>query len=161
MFFTISSIVFFFIITIASSFIQEPNLKVAYWLMISLLYISYANIYMSTYFYAQLRENPGIQGERGEPGEQGASGSDGMCVITPNCHIPKCGDFIEDTIEQLYPEYSKIKTKIENGEALSTSEEKLKQNMNTFKEILVPQCENSDMTVDEFKKEIQNAIDIN
>ena len=161
MFFTIASIVFFFIIIIVSNFIEDPNLKVAYWLMIFLLYISYANIYMSTYFYAQLRENPGIQGERGMPGEAGAPGSDGMCVITPNCHIPKCADFIEDTMTELYPEYVKVKTKLDNGESLTDSEQKLKQNLNTFKEILIPQCENSDMTVDEFKKEIKNATDIN
>lgn len=162
MFFTISSIVFLFIIIIVSNFIQDYNLKVAYWLMLFLLYVSYSNIYLSTYFYAELRENPGIQGERGESGEMGASGSDGMCVITPNCNIPKCDDFIESVIKERYLPYHEILKKIERGEesTLTKEEKKIKDNINIYKETLIPQCENSNMTVDQFRDVILETIDI-
>ena len=98
---TLTTIVFFFIAIIVSQFISDMNLRVSYWLMLLLFYISCANIYMSAYFYAKLRSQSGLQGERGDPGDSGPRGSNGTCIITPNCGIVNCRNLIETEISKV------------------------------------------------------------
>tara|TARA_B110000240_G_scaffold192175_1_gene235918 strand:+ start:413 stop:892 length:480 start_codon:yes stop_codon:yes gene_type:complete len=158
MLFTISTIVFFFIAIIISQFIYDVNLKIAYWLMLLLLYISFSNIYMSAYFYAKLRSQPGLKGKRGDSGEQGPKGSNGSCIITPNCGIVNCRDLIEKEIEKRLEVYKNIRGDIKNGNILKPDQKKILRKINTFIDILIPSCESGKMTKTEFISHIDKTI---
>jgi len=134
MLFTISTIIFFFISIIISQFILDPNLRIAYWLMLLLIYISWANIYMSSYFYIKLREQPGLQGSRGQPGERGPKGSKGVCQIEPECGIQqnKLGDIIRDEIRNLDSNFNNILNKDKNGIMLKSEEQKIKSSIEDY-----------------------------
>lgn len=158
MFFTITSIVFFFIAIIVSQFIADPNLKVAYWLMLFLLYISYANIYMSIYFYIKLRSSPGLQGPRGDQGEPGPDGSDGVCEIIPSCNIANCKGLIESTLEKNISDYKSIKDKIEENIELNSDEKNILRKMNQYIDVLTPICEDGSKNKTEFVEYIEKSI---
>ena len=68
----------FLIAILLSSFIEGSKLKIMYWLVVTLLFISVFNIYLTTKYYIKLRNEPGIRGERGDPGLQGDQ-SRGVC----------------------------------------------------------------------------------
>tara|TARA_B100001093_G_scaffold504068_1_gene559347 strand:- start:630 stop:1109 length:480 start_codon:yes stop_codon:yes gene_type:complete len=158
MFFTISSIIFFFIAIIISQFIADPNLKVAYWLMLFLLYISYANIYMSTYFYIKLRSQPGIQGPRGDQGEPGPDGSDGVCEIIPSCNIANCKGLIEDVLKKNITEYNSIISKKNDNIELNTEDKKILRKVNQYIDTLVPMCEEGSKSKTEFVNYIEKSL---
>ena len=158
MLFTISTIVFFFIAIVISQFIADMNLRIAYWLMLMLLYISFSNIYMSVYFYAKLRSNSGLKGTRGDPGEQGVKGSNGSCIITPNCGIVNCRDLIEKEIEKRITVYKNVRNDIKNGNFLKSDQKKILRKINTFIDILIPVCESGKMTKTEFISHIDQTI---
>jgi len=158
MLFTISTVVFFFIAIIISQFIADMNLKIAYWLMLLLLYISCANIYISAYFYAKLRSQSGLQGQRGDAGDSGPRGSNGVCVITPNCGIVNCRSLIEKEISSRITVYKKIKDDIKNGNMLSSDQKKILRKINTFIDVLIPVCESGKMTKSEFITHIDETI---
>lgn len=158
MWYTISSLFYFFIAIIVSQFIKDPNLKVAYWLMLFLLHVSLSNIYMSTYFYIKLRETPGIKGARGEPGEKGPDGSNGVCVISPSCNIANCKDVINKELVKQIPEYKTIRNKIENSIMLNDNEKRILMKMNDYIDLLIPVCESGKMTKSEFITHIKNSL---
>jgi hypothetical protein len=158
MWYTISSLIYFFIAIIVSQFISDPNLKISYWLMLFLLHISLSNIYMSTYFYVKLRETPGIKGERGDPGEKGPDGSDGVCVISPSCGIANCRGLIEKELVKEVPEYKTIKTKIEQSIILTDDEKRILGKMNDFIDVLIQVCESGKMTKSEFLSHIKKSL---
>ena len=157
MLFTISTIIFFFIAIIISQFILDPNLRIAYWLMLLLIYISWANIYMSSYFYIKLREQPGLQGSRGSPGETGPKGSKGVCQIEPECGIQtnKLGDIIRDEIRNLDSNYSKIINKEKNGIMLKDNEEKIKSSIEDYILKVHQKATDQNMSRSDIKKELK------
>ena len=157
MLFTISTIVFFFIAIIVSQFIFDPNLKIAYWLMLMLLYISFSNIYMSAYFYAKLRSQPGLKGPE-VIRERGPRGSNGSCIITPNCGIVNCRNLIENEIEKRLTVYKYIKNDIKNGNILKDDQKKILRKINSFIDVLIPVCESGKMTKTEFISHIDQTI---
>ncbi len=158
MWYTIGSLFYFFIAIIVSQFIKDPNLKIAYWLMLFLLHISLSNIYMSTYFYIKLRETPGIKGERGDPGEKGPDGSNGVCVISPSCGIANCRDLIDKELVKDIPEYAKIRNKISKSIMLNDDEKRILSKLNDFTDLLIPMCESGKMTKSEFVTHIKNSL---
>jgi hypothetical protein len=158
MLFTISTIVFFFMAIIASQFIANMNLKIAYWLMLALLYISFSNIYMSAYFYAKLRSQPGLQGPRGDPGDRGPRGSNGNCIITPNCGIVNCRDLIEKEISKRLDVYKNVRNDITDGNLLTSDQKKILRKINSFIDILIPVCESGQMTKSDFINHIDETI---
>ena len=134
------------------------NLRVAYWLMLLLLYISCANIYMSSYFYAKLRSQSGLQGERGDPGDPGPRGSNGTCIITPNCGIVNCRNLIEKEISKRVSVYKTIQNDIKNGNILKSDQKKIIRKINSFIDLLIPICESGKMTKTEFISHIDETI---
>ncbi len=158
MWYTIGSLFYFFIAIVVAQFIVDPNLKIAYWLMLFLLHISLSNIYMSTYFYIKLREFPGIQGPRGPPGDPGPKGSDGVCVISPSCNIANCRGLIQKELAKEIPEFKTILNKRKNSINLTDDEKRILQKMNGYVDILLPVCENSNMTKREFISHIKKSL---
>ena len=75
--------------------INDIQLKLCYWLILFLFFITVTNIYITLHFYKKLREDPGIKGPRGDPGESGPKGSDGVCSLSTSCNINDCKGYIE------------------------------------------------------------------
>ena len=157
MLFTISTIIFFFISIIISQFILDPNLRIAYWLMLLLIYISWANIYMSSYFYMKLREQPGLKGSQGPPGELGPNGSNGTCIIEPECGIikDKYGDIIRDEITKLDKTYYNIVNKEKKGILLNDNETKIKSSIDDYIIKVQRKAKENKMSKVDIKKELK------
>ena len=51
--------------------IKDFNLKVCYWLSLTLVMVSLVNFNMAVSFYISLRNEKGIEGERGARGDKG------------------------------------------------------------------------------------------
>ena len=158
MWYTLGSLFYFFLAIIVSQFIEDRNIKIAYWLMLFLLHISLSNIYMSTYFYIKLRETPGIKGPRGDPGEMGSNGSNGVCVVSPSCGIANCRDLIDKEMVKQVPEYGTIRNKISGSIMLTDDEKRILSKLNDFIDILIPVCESGKMTKSEFVSHIKNSL---
>lgn len=160
MFFTISTIVFFFLAIIISQFILDPNLRIAYWLMLLLIYVSFSNIMLSTYFYIKLREQPGLQGDRGSSGEKGPKGSDGVCIVQPECGPVqnKYNTIIEEEIRKINKDYDDIITKNEKGILLNDSDKKLKQVVDDFINKIQHKAETDKWQLSDIKKTIKSTF---
>ena len=161
MFFTITSLSIIFLAIIVSQFLIEPELQPIFWMITFLIFICYSNIYMSVYYYIKLRNDPGIQGERGEPGERGSKGSDGVCVINTGCDaLQNCGELIESVFRDKIPSYDKIRDHEENGIAISNEDKEVLDKMSNFKEILLYKCNTLPYSREEFKKVIEESLDL-
>jgi len=112
-------------------------------------------------YYIKMRNNPGIKGERGAPGISGQKGSDGVCSMAKNCGISNCRKLIIDTIADKFPEYKIIIKNQNNNIELNSKEKKQLKYINTYIDILIPQCETYDSdgnTIQQFKDVITKTI---
>jgi hypothetical protein len=111
-------------------------------------------------YYVKLRNNPGIKGERGDPGDSGQKGSDGVCSMAKNCGIASCRKLITDTLGSKFPEYKVILKKQSINVELNNREKKQLKHINSYIDILIPQCEtfDSDDAINDFKKVIEKTI---
>ena len=160
MIYTIVTLTIIFISIIISKFIVNPELQYIYWLIAFLLFISVSNIYMTIHYYVKLRTDPGIKGERGDPGEPGQKGGDGVCSMAKNCGISNCRKLITDTLGNKFPEYKIIRQKQNRNVELNNKEKKQIKHINSYIDILIPQCEtfDSDNAINDFKKVIEKTI---
>lgn len=94
------------IFIVLSMFIEETNMKIAYWLVIGLLLLTITNMYMSIVYYIKLREDPGSPGPRGPKGEKGPKGDPGKCTFSEKCGIEGCNEKIFDMASNYYPSIS-------------------------------------------------------
>ena len=67
--------------------IPDPTFRVAYYMIIALLFLASLNIYLSVVYYIQLRNTPGIQGQIGNKGPKGVKGNAGKCSFSQKCGI--------------------------------------------------------------------------
>lgn len=165
-FWTWFSIIYVFLaVTIAQLFIDE-NLRLVFLMIMFLLYVSLYNVYFSIKYYIKIRNEPGIKGDRGDPGVPGQDGTDGVCAMAKSCGIASCRKLIVDELKTIFPEYIDIRKKLQNSEELNPLEKKQNRQINTYIDILIPQCENfekitdstGDATVDSFRKIIKSTI---
>ena len=156
------SIFYVFFTIIIGQLITDKNVKVVFFAVMFLLYISCYNIYITFKYYVRLRNNPGIKGDRGDPGEPGQKGSDGVCSMAKNCGISNCRKLIKDTIAETFPDYKVILKKQNKNLELNTKEKKQLRHVNTYIDILIPQCEvfdsDSANPIDDFRTIIKNTI---
>lgn len=154
------SIFYIFFTIIIGQLLVDPNLRIIFFLIMFLLYISCYNIYVTLKYYVKLRNNPGIKGERGDPGTSGQKGSDGVCSMAKNCGISNCRKLIKDTIANKFPEYKVIIKKQNKNIELNTKEKKQLQHINSYIDILIPQCEtfDSENAINDFKLVIAKTI---
>ena len=157
MFYWLYSVLYIFLTLIISSLIIEQNLRLIFFLIMFLLYVSVYNIFITFDYYIKLRNNPGIKGDRGDPGEQGPDGNNGVCTMAKGCGIANCRKLIVDQLSKNFPEYNKIRSKISKSIELSSTEKKQLRQINTYIDILIPQCEQAD-DVASFKTIISNTI---
>lgn len=157
MFYWLYSVLYIFLTIIISSLIIEQNLKLIFFLIMFLLYVSVYNIFITFDYYIKLRNNPGIKGDRGDPGVSGQDGNNGVCAMAKGCGIANCRKLIVDELSKTFPEYKKIRSKISKSIELSSNEKKQLRQINTYIDILIPQCEQAD-SVTSFQTIIENTI---
>lgn len=127
--------------------------------MVLLLYISYINIYLSTYFYKVLRENPGKIGPRGDQGDQGPKGDDGVCKLEEQCGRVDCQKYTEQILAQNIEGYDQILKKINEGVILEGEDDKINKTVGKFiQEILLPMCNSGKYSNEEYKQKIIESI---
>lgn len=96
-------ILIFAVIFISIGFmIPETKYKIAYYMILMLLFLSVLNIYLSVVYYIQLRNDPGIPGPQGAKGVKGAKGAPGKCSFTEKCGINNARQIILDTANSMY-----------------------------------------------------------
>ena len=160
MIFIIITIIIFSISIIISQFITDPNLRIAFWLMLFLIYISYVNIHLSTYFYTKLREQPGLQGPRGNFGERGPQGSNGTCIVTEECGVvsDQYNELFQDEIKKQNESYRNIMTKVKNGIILDDDEKQIKNMIEDFIAKVKTKAEEEKWPLSKVKEEITNTF---
>ena len=156
------SIFYVFLTIIIGQLIDDKNVKIVFFAVMFLLYISCYNIFITFKYYVKLRNNPGIKGDRGLPGVSGQNGSNGVCSMAKNCGISNCRKLIKDTVANTFPEYKIILKKQNENIELNTKEKKQLRHINTYIDILIPQCEvfdsDGDDPIEAFRKIIKNTI---
>jgi hypothetical protein len=156
------SIFYIFLTIIIGQLLIDQKLKIIFFLVMFLLYVSCYNIYITFQYYIKLRNNPGIKGDRGDPGGRGTLGSDGVCSMAKNCGISNCRKLITDTISDKIPDYNVIRKKQRKNIELNSKEKKQLGHINQYIDILIPQCESYNSTtgnsIDEFKNIVKKTI---
>ena len=162
-FWTWFSIFYVFVaVTIAQLFIDE-NLRLVFLMIMFLLYVSLYNVHFSIKYYIKIRNEPGMKGDRGDPGTVGQDGTDGVCAMAKGCGIASCRKLIVDELKKKFPEYGVIRKKLAKSEELNPMEKKQNRQINTYIDILVPQCEVYESSgngniVDQFRTIIESTI---
>ena len=77
--------------------------------------------------------------------------------MATNCNIANCRKLIVDELKNIFPSYKKIRIKLKKNLELNNTEKKQLQKINSYIDILIPQCENSDK-IDTFKNIIKKTI---
>lgn len=155
-------IVLFFLAILLNSFIESGKLKIMYWLVVILLFVSIFNIYLTTNYYIKLRNNPGIRGERGDPGLQGDKGSRGVCVINTKCMgTEQCRDLIDKKIlemstKYISEEYPEIIQKKNDGVKLNSRETNIHNKVNNLADIVETKCDK--FTPEEIVQKLEKAL---
>ena len=80
-------LIVFIIFFSISFFIPETNFRIAYYMILALLFLSGLNIYLSIVYYIQLRNTPGVLGVQGDKGPTGVKGAPGKCSFSETCEI--------------------------------------------------------------------------
>ena len=154
--------VLFLIAILLSSFVEGSKLKIMYWLIVTLLFVSVFNIYLTSKYYIKLRNEPGIRGERGDPGLQGDQGSRGVCVINTKCMgTEDCRDLIDKKILELSdkyisPEYPDIVKRRNDGIKLNSREQGIYDKVNNMADIIETKCEK--FTPEEIVAKLEKAL---
>lgn len=163
MYYWIFTTLYTFLSIIIGQIVIEQNLRIIFYLTMLLLFVSLNNVYYSMNYYIKLRNHKGVKGDRGDPGDPGQDGNDGVCIMAKNCGIANCRQMIVDELEKKFVNYKKINEKINSNLKLNNNETEIKKTMDKYINILLPQCENYDITNGEgitgFVNIINNTIE--
>jgi hypothetical protein len=80
-----------------SATIETPIIYFLFWLLYIITILTIVNIVLSIYYYINVKNKRGPDGQRGPDGEQGEIGDVGKCA--PNCRESLCTDGIITAIE--------------------------------------------------------------
>ena len=152
----------FFSVTISQLFIED-KLRLVFLMIMFLLYVSLYNVYFSFKYYIKIRNEPGIKGDRGDPGTFGQDGTDGVCAMAKSCGIAHCRPLIVDKLKVKFPEYVKIREKLNKNQELNQKEKKQNRQINRYIDILIPLCEKTEASdnntiIYSFNKIFENTI---
>lgn len=157
-------IIFIFVILMVIGFmIQEPNLKLSYYLSVGLGIFTIINIYLTITYYMELRNKRGEKGPQGPKGDRGPKGDGGSCVFSTKCNSNQnCETNIYDKIEKNLTEIDKdisiecIKNPTENCESPENAEKG--DAIKRLADDLIEECKTSRIPEDEFLKRISNGM---
>ena len=93
--------------------IKDFNLKICYWLSLTLILVTLVNFNMAVSFYISLRNEKGMEGGRGQKGDPGPKGFPGRCELNldAKCGIENCTSKIQDRLMTQCPHYASIVNK--------------------------------------------------
>ena len=93
--------------------IKDFNLKICYWLSLTLVMVSLVNFNMAISFYISLRNEKGVEGPRGKKGDPGPKGFPGRCELNldAKCGIENCTSKVQDRLMTQCPHYASIVNK--------------------------------------------------
>ena len=111
-------LIVFIIFFSISFFIPETKYRIAYYMILALLFLSGLNIYLSVVYYIQLRNTPGVAGTQGDKGPTGVKGSPGRCSFSETCKIKDARGKILNVANSMY----KIPIACLDNPSLSTCE---------------------------------------
>ena len=95
-------LIVFIIFFSISFFIPETKYRIAYYMILALLFLSGLNIYLSIVYYIQLRNTVGIPGSQGDKGPTGVKGAPGKCSFSETCEIKDARDKILNVVNTMY-----------------------------------------------------------
>jgi hypothetical protein len=157
-------ILFLFVFTlfvIIGISIEDKNLKISYFLVVSLILFTLFNCYLTIAYYKDLRDVGGIQGERGLRGEQGFSGDSGVCTFSNKCGISNCKDKINKE-SRIYDrdKFNLIKgDECYNDPSLKNCENNqesmnIASDLKSFNDIRIKKCKNSKLKWKDLKDKL-------
>lgn len=151
------AIFYVFFAIILSQFVRGAKLKIVYWMIMVLLFVTCLNIYLTARYYINIRNNPGIKGEKGEPGKPGPQGGMGVCVIDTKCmEVFDCRKLIEDKIEEKSVEFRTVMNKKRKNMLLDGKDKKVLANVSRYVDLLDIKCKN--MTKQELLNELEESL---
>lgn len=95
-------LIVFIIFFSISFFIPETKFRIAYYMILALLFLSGLNIYLSIIYYIQLRNTTGIVGVQGDKGPSGVKGAPGKCSFSETCGITDARTKILNVANTMY-----------------------------------------------------------
>ena len=95
-------LIVFIIFFSISFFIPETKYRIAYYMILALLFLSGLNIYLSIVYYIQLRNTVGIPGTQGDKGPTGVKGAPGKCSFSETCEIKDARNKILNVANTMY-----------------------------------------------------------
>ena len=95
-------LIIFIIFFSISFFISETKFRIAYYMILALLFLSGLNIYLSIVYYIQLRNTPGVAGTQGDKGPTGVKGAPGKCSFSETCEIKDARNEILKVANRMY-----------------------------------------------------------
>lgn len=149
-------IIILIIFIVINFFIKDTKLKMAYWFIVGLLFLTIMNIYMSIVYYIKLREDPGEPGLRGTKGQKGPQGDIGKCSFSETCGVQKCPEKIYAIAKEYYPDIN-IECLKDNSKCSIEEKDSAVPVSNVIKE-LINECETTQRGEDEFIRKITPII---
>jgi hypothetical protein len=95
-------LIVFIIFFSVSFFIPETKFRIAYYMILALLFLSGLNIYLSIVYYIQLRNTAGVPGTQGDKGPTGVKGAPGKCSFAETCEIKDARNTILKIANTMY-----------------------------------------------------------
>lgn len=149
-------ILIFIVFIVINFFITDPKMKLAYWFVVGLLFLTIMNIYMSVIYYIKLREDPGEPGPRGPKGQRGPEGDIGKCTFSETCGIQNCSEKIYGIGNKYYPDIN-IECLKDTKKCSNEERERAIPVSNVLK-TLISECESTQRSEDDFIRKITPLI---
>jgi len=155
-------ILIYVILLVISQFIDDFNLRIAYWFVVALATLTIMNIYLSISYYIKLRSDPGSPGPRGAKGEMGPKGHTGKCTFSDECGISKCPQKIYSMAEDLYSSAGISRKCLENPKKNCDSHELREKALPIHNqvEMLIKQCKNTKRAEEDFMRKIRPQVEL-
>ena len=120
--------------------IKDFNLKICYWLSLTLIMVAVVNFNMAVSFYISLRNEKGIEGVRGPKGDKGPKGFPGRCELNldAQCNIKNCKAKVQDKLMTMCPHYKDMVNKRDIDRSLE--EKKILNKYQKWINIIDEQC---------------------
>ena len=140
-----------------SQSIKDDKLTTSYWLIIFLGYLSVFNIYLSVNYYIKLRNEKGTPGGVGPQGDDGPNGYRGTCSLSEQCGIQNCRPQIQEIV---FNEFGDIPQECikDITKCKSISDKQKAIPINKLVNNLVDECKTSDLSEEDFMRQIQPRI---
>jgi hypothetical protein len=158
-------IIFIFVILMVIGFmIQEPNLKISYYLSVGLGIFTIINIYLTITYYMELRNKRGEPGVKGPKGDIGPKGDGGSCVFSTKCNDNKDCDKnvyekIKDNLTEIDKDISIDCVKNPNKENCGNSEKAEKGDaIKRLADDLIEECKTTRLPEKDFLTRVTNGI---